>query len=1664
MCVVPQLQRPMVVLITDFVDDVADHDLCSSEDVDATDDYNPFGLDQSDAFYQEIYKKDAVPIVVDDEPVKLLPLVDPEPPPPTDGSLRVWAHVVDGGVDEMNVLGGGNARPKAASTKKKNPNQKPKSEAELLAQLEAKAAKEREEEEERKKVALAQQEQQTEKEAKEQEKETRDQERRQKLEAACASKRLADEAGKRQAEREAAAKAKQQADEEAERENRERRKKEMEAAGAAAASQLKSESRSSAVTGAADAGMVRGGANADPAAVTTGGGAAGVSRTIEKDGSTHLHSAPAAGTADSTARNGIRVKPNFHPAGAGVHKSDHRFDANAKLEKLEDLVVLLDKHPHSVTLADHEQKDAFLPQHRKPHVTVEDHTIGAFMEHVMQSGLGTLNAAIEAHTGAPPAPAAGGSLLAVSVPPSRNRNKLSAALPRIYEGWTLLNDLRSEVQHRDPRKRVATSYLTHEQDVLNAARAGASVFSTDTERILREKVGGRLAHCYYLSRWATEYCQTDRFREAEQNWKRGKPDPERALSVFNASKSTAGGLGAAGPSAQKDAYRPGATVQERDTGGILVGKVRNSTPGTATDADVKKGAAIKDEQHKNVASGMKGKCGAAASIASPPTSDRQELQSRDQIPGLDPLAPHVLVVCESFEAAASVAGALKVQARTNQAWKPPPGKRVFDCVWPFPPAAAQHKNCAIRVTYCERPKSLRGAPAEAARELVASIPFPAPSNLRNKIFESSVEQLGAEFKVASQAELKQLFVARTSSTAKPTGAPSSASSTAKGKNDSQNDITIAEVAQQCHYLVLCTDLDPSGERWAAILKEKLAYSYLEEEERVFRMRCARFTRDDVQELFKTIRCWSGTRTYTSLGKLVKLAPKQACGTTCEDSSALTTASLVHEEVVCKFAAGLSQVLGEEGNVLTAQHMKQVPSLASRRLPFVGALCELAALHFCMDRKRKVGKKPCLAFETFGIEFVASLTIVEMGLTTNESYDLLYANNPSKEITATLSIKSRATCENDKADRDAATALPGEGIRVLAPPAPLCTAELLRSAAGEGLLPEQVLETALRLYHQGLISFPLTKSRSYPRLPVVERVHYELCDCKAFAHLKIPTVKNTRRVSSLLQEGAPNAHASYADTHAIMPLRLLPSMEGHASTTAGTASEVSRGAKPLNNAEADARVYSLIARHFLASLSPELHYTEWIFEAKLGEAGHREGVLCKLSGEKKPTWHGVKHEVRRDDGRLRDLLPGFVARNLLGLRKGQISGSATIAKLHGAKVQKVELFQPQMHPPTDAELLHWLHFGGDGGVGTDDVYFDAARAVSFLLQANLLHSNPQMPPKGKEAREAGIDPSATATQSFRHLSVTPAGERLCAFLEEMQDGKHVNRSVSFLGRNHQGFMEQKIQELIAREPGVTKQAVVGLSDADRASEHNVLGNLRMWMDAMSKAIQKRKEEGDKHKAKKLPTAAGASREILPNSVSKSKPPLSANHLSNPPAVKSSLNTRSLNESKAAGRAVEAPTKKSDNAEDAPLGKLLLQKGQIKLGPPPPPPTFAAVVHNSKERTPTASLQHHQHHHQSGYNSYEDSVAAYNYNYEMQLAFQAGQQQILMYQQQAAAQQQMMMYGNSFDNFDPSQMGTAAPVPGGRYYSKEEMQPEQQDADKVAIHGPDADVVVEADDKD
>eukprot|EP00039_Didymoeca_costata_P016971 m.310406 g.310406 ORF g.310406 m.310406 type:complete len:847 (-) comp16476_c2_seq4:74-2614(-) len=139
------------------------------------------------------------------------------------------------------------------------------------------------------------------------------------------------------------------------------------------------------------------------------------------------------------------------------------------------------------------------------------------------------------------------------------------------------------------------------------------------------------------------------------------------------------------------------------------------------------------------------------------------------------------------------------------------------------------------------------------------------------------------------------------------------------------------------------------------------------------------------------------------------------------------------------------------------------------------------------------------------------------------------------------------------------------------PTALNTVELLRAcSSGLGMGPHHTMQMAERLYIQGYISYPRTETTAYP-------ANFDLKDT-----LKQQAGSNLwgEEVRAILQEGItrPKSGKDVGDHPPITPMR--------------AASEGSLG---------DAwRVYDLITRHFIATLSPDLKYTETTVTYSIGK--------------------------------------------------------------------------------------------------------------------------------------------------------------------------------------------------------------------------------------------------------------------------------------------------------------------------------------------------------------------------------------------------------------------------------------------------------------------------------
>ena len=216
------------------------------------------------------------------------------------------------------------------------------------------------------------------------------------------------------------------------------------------------------------------------------------------------------------------------------------------------------------------------------------------------------------------------------------------------------------------------------------------------------------------------------------------------------------------------------------------------------------------------------------------------------------------------------------------------------------------------------------------------------------------------------------------------------------------------------------------------------------------------------------------------------------------------------------------------------------------------------------------------------------------------------------------------------------------------PTALNTVELLKIASKTlGMAPHQAMQAAERLYTSGYVSYPRTESSAYP-------ASFDL-----LAPLK-DQANNARwgpHVKRVLAEGLtrPKSGVDMGDHPPITPMR--PASEG---TLGGD----------------EWRLYEYITRHFIATLSPDMHFTRTKVCFQIGT----ETFTCtgKVLDKGRLSFADVLTNLRVED----DALPE-------GIKQGE-----------SLPIRKLELYEGETSPPgylTEADLIGKME---RNGIGTD----------------------------------------------------------------------------------------------------------------------------------------------------------------------------------------------------------------------------------------------------------------------------------------------------------------------------------------------------------------------------
>uniref|UniRef100_UPI00358E7F4A DNA topoisomerase 3-beta-1 isoform X3 n=1 Tax=Myxine glutinosa TaxID=7769 RepID=UPI00358E7F4A len=233
-------------------------------------------------------------------------------------------------------------------------------------------------------------------------------------------------------------------------------------------------------------------------------------------------------------------------------------------------------------------------------------------------------------------------------------------------------------------------------------------------------------------------------------------------------------------------------------------------------------------------------------------------------------------------------------------------------------------------------------------------------------------------------------------------------------------------------------------------------------------------------------------------------------------------------------------------------------------------------------------------------------------------------------------------------------------RTKARPLPLNTVELLRvGSSALGMSPQHTMQVAEKLYTQGYISYPRTETSSYP----------SSFDLPASLRLLTSSSEWGDLARGLLEEGLnkPRKGNDAGDHPPITPCLL--------------ATESQLGSEAW-------RLYDYICRHFIATVSPDLHYLHKELSFWLGShAEHSAMGSEEIGGE---FFTATGHYL---------VSPGFTqAMPWLGL--GPDSALPDLVVGSQVPVEEVHMLERQTSPPnylTEAELIGLME---KHGIGTD----------------------------------------------------------------------------------------------------------------------------------------------------------------------------------------------------------------------------------------------------------------------------------------------------------------------------------------------------------------------------
>ncbi|XP_054712265.1 DNA topoisomerase 3-beta-1-like isoform X2 [Uloborus diversus] len=295
-------------------------------------------------------------------------------------------------------------------------------------------------------------------------------------------------------------------------------------------------------------------------------------------------------------------------------------------------------------------------------------------------------------------------------------------------------------------------------------------------------------------------------------------------------------------------------------------------------------------------------------------------------------------------------------------------------------------------------------------------------------------------------------------------------------------------------------------------------------------------------------------------------------------------------------------------------------------------CQTPTLGFCVERHDRIASfKP----ETYYVLAVKVLTPSEKVLSLDWDRIRIFDNEVANVFFQIVKQKTQAVVTNVSQKEKAKQR-----------PLALNTVELMRVAsAGLNMGPHHAMMIAEKLYTQGYISYPRTETTSYP----------ENFDLKGTLQLQNRSPEWGHEVQELLSGGLirPRKGHDAGDHPPITPMKLASRNELDAESW---------------------KIYDYIARHFIATLCPDLKYLHTVISFQIGE----ETFTCSGKALLDPgytkvmTWQALGAEETLPD-----------------LKRGDV-----------CKVSEVKLAERQTSPPdylTEAELITLME---KHGIGTD----------------------------------------------------------------------------------------------------------------------------------------------------------------------------------------------------------------------------------------------------------------------------------------------------------------------------------------------------------------------------